>query len=392
MKRATSLLSIVAITLIALPGASVQAEQHRATHLGNPATRFAPPLTTTADLRARFADEKLQPDIASIVRQSGSPVNLDDLYRAARTNEIIEWKIPVGTTMPFMSSRENGKPICLRNVLWAGQEPAPAYAFFFTSNGRRYRCITPKACSNFFLEDLGPEIIYAPVLSLQCDAPPEMPTGRSVDVCLTVINSGNAIEPKTTITLPIPPGAILSSKTDRAVVSDDQLTWEIADLAPNHGKQVCAVFKLRQPGTLDFAPTAAGSRAQPVQSACATKIVGVPGILVEVVDREDPIEIGKQVTYDIKVTNQGSTVLNNIGILCTVPVSQEFISAAGITPGHAQERTVTLEKLPKLEPKASASWRVVTKALAAADARFLVEVSSDQFEKPIAEDEATQLY
>ena len=59
--------------------------------------------------------------------------------------------------MPFMSSREAGKAICLRNVTWAGKEPIHAYAFTFASNGRLYRCITPKPCSNFFVVDLGPE-------------------------------------------------------------------------------------------------------------------------------------------------------------------------------------------------------------------------------------------
>ena len=53
--------------------------------------------------------------------------------------------------MPFMSSREDGKAICLRNILWAGTEPISACAFDFSSNGRRYRCVMPKPCSNFFV-------------------------------------------------------------------------------------------------------------------------------------------------------------------------------------------------------------------------------------------------
>ena len=104
---------------------------------------------TTEDLRSRFRDLKLKADMASVLRQWGWKGNVEDLYRAAVSAPLTDMEIPVGTTMPFMSSRENGKAICLRNVLWAGEEPAPAYAFDFTSKGRRYRCITPKACSNF---------------------------------------------------------------------------------------------------------------------------------------------------------------------------------------------------------------------------------------------------
>ncbi|MCU0783714.1 MAG: hypothetical protein MUF81_06630 [Verrucomicrobia bacterium] len=260
MKRLPALPGLLA-ALVLLFCASVCAESHRATHLGNPATRFAPPLTTPDDLRALFRNEKLKPDFAAVLDQWGWQGNLNDLFAAAATAEIADIKIPIGTTMPFMSSRENGKPICLRNVLWAGKEPAPAYAFNFTSKGQRYRCVTPKACSNFFLEDLGPE--PKPALTLKCDAPEKAAAGRPVNVCLTVANTGNALEALTTLTLHIPEGAELVSRTDQGVQSGSTLTWEIPDLSPNKGKQVCAVFKLAEPGALSFTSTAHHQSHQP---------------------------------------------------------------------------------------------------------------------------------
>ena len=171
------LLASLALLLFCAPA---QAQQHRATRLGHPATRFAPTMHTPEDLRSRFRDEKLRPDIAAILAQWGWEGNLDDLHRAALTAEISEWPIPIGTRMPFMSSRKDGAPICLRDVLWAGDAPAPAYAFTFASRGQRYRCITPKACSNFFLYDLGPE--PKPALALVCHAPAREFTGRPLKV------------------------------------------------------------------------------------------------------------------------------------------------------------------------------------------------------------------
>ena len=41
------------------------------------------------------------------------------------------------------------------DVLWAGTKPIDAFAFEFSSNCVRYRLVTPKACSNFWVEDLG---------------------------------------------------------------------------------------------------------------------------------------------------------------------------------------------------------------------------------------------
>lgn len=392
LRFTTSSIHGLAFGLALLFCAPAQGQQHRATRLGSPATRFALPLATPEDLRARFQDGKLRPDIASILHQWGWMGNLEDLCGAARTNEISEVTIPIGARMPFMSSRENGQPICLRDVLWAGKEPIKAYAFNCVSNGRRYRCVTPKACSNFYLEDLGPYIKRAPALEIVCAAPAQVLAGRPVEVCLTLFNTGNAPEPKAFITLPIPPGATVRSATEDGVSSPEQITWEVPDLAPNASKQVRAFLVMRQPGLLSFTPAVRGTIARPAQTDCETRIMGVPAILVEVVDLEDPIEVGQQVTYVITVTNQGDSAVTNIRLLCTLPASQEFVSGTGVTAVRAQDRTITMEPLSTLAGKAVASWQVVTKALQADDSRIHVDFRSDEFEKPIPREESTQLY
>jgi hypothetical protein len=79
-------------------------------------------------------------------------------------------------------------------------------------------------------------------------------------------------------------------------------------------------------------------------------------------------------------------------MVCTLPASQEFVSGTGVTTVKAEARTITMEPLPALASKAVASWRVIVKVLEADDARFKVELRSDQFERPIHEDESTRQY
>ena len=492
MMRFKTLVSLgVAIFFGVLLAAPAQAQQHRATRLGNPATRFAPPLAHPEDLRALFCNEKLKADVAIILDQEGWQGDDEDLRRAAATAEIVEWPITPGTILPFMSSRENGKPIALREVLWAGKEPAPAYAFVFVSKGRLCRCITPKACSNFLVVDLGPAwvlqltwtapgeaslcepaemrlvvrnagtapltgtrvtgtlpaglktsdnqttlnfiagtlqpgegktclfkamatapgtyaiqaratsaegasvdaetttLFHAPALAITCNAPGEVLIGRPAELCLTVRNTGDAPDTNVNLTLPIPDGATLVSTTPVGAVADGRLVWEFPHLAPQATQTVCAVFTLRRPGLLAFAPVARGACAPAVESSCATRVEGVAGILLEMVDLEDPVEVGKEVTYDIKITNQGSATIGNIQIVCTVPDGQEFLSGSGVTPVAAQGRTLTMEPLPALAGKAVASWRVVVKALAAGDMRFRVALTADLFPDPILKHEST---
>ena len=232
----------------------------------------------------------------------------------------------------------------------------------------------------------------APVLALACEARAEAVAGRPAQVCLTLRNTGGASEPKATVTVPIPAGAVLAGATEGGVAADGRVTWVIADLAAGASKQVCASFTAGQVGSLAFAPTASGLCAPSVQSGCTTKFVGIPAVLLEVVDLEDPIEIDHEVTYEIRVVNQGFGPLTDVRLVCALPASQAFVSATGTTPARAQGGAVILEPLPVLAPKASASWRVVVKALKADDARFKVELRSTEFERPLPEDESTRQY
>ena len=183
MRPVHSLIALLA--LLVCPPAN--GESHRA-------TRFASPLATPEDLRALFRDPRLQPDFPAVLKQWGWQGKIHDLFAASATAEIADVTIPVGEVMPFMSSRKSGRAVCLRNVTWAGNEPAPAYAFDFASNGRRYRCVVPKACSNFFLKDLGPVPRFG--LMVDCRAPDKVLMGRNVETCLTVRNTGNTREPQ----------------------------------------------------------------------------------------------------------------------------------------------------------------------------------------------------
>ena len=370
---------------------TAQAQQHRATRLGNPATRFAKPLQTTNDLRNMLrAESPLRADVDSIIHQCDYQGDLADLRRAAAEAPIAELKIPVGTRLPAMSSRENGKPILLHDVLWAGKEPIDAYEFFFTSKGRRFRLVSPKACSNFWVEDKGKET--RPALTLACEVPEQVPLQRPAKICLSIKNIGDAAESLTTVTLPVPTGATFVSATSGGKAAAGLVTWELPNLAAGSNSEVCAAFTLPQPGSMIFAATARGAASPTVASHCETRVIGIPAVLIEVIDLDDPIEVGTNETYVISVLNQGSAVLTNLKFVCTLEDKQQFVSGSGSSPVSAEGGTITLEKLPVLNPKETVSWRVIVKAVAAGDVRFNGELTCDQFKTPIPKAEATQQY
>jgi hypothetical protein len=152
MKFAPLLAPALALGFMAV---TVEAQQHKATRLGNPATRFSKALKKPDDVRLLVRGEKTKPDVAAVLDEIGWKGNMEDLDRAAATAEITVSAIPPGTRLPFMASRKNRKPHALVDVLWAGRKPIEAFTFDFSSNCERYRFQVPHACGNFWVEDLG---------------------------------------------------------------------------------------------------------------------------------------------------------------------------------------------------------------------------------------------
>ncbi len=385
MKRSVRLPLV--IVLLAVAGGIAMAQQHRATRLGNPETRFAPPINSQEELRSRFADEKLRPDIESILRQARWDGDVGDLYKAAAAATVFEMKLPRGTRMPYMSSRHSGNPITLLDVLWDGPEPIQAYAFDFFSKGRLYRCITPRPCSNFFLVDMG-----APELALACSAPGEVTLGKPVEVCLNVANVGGAVEPMAVVSLPAPPGAVLEEATPASSGTADTVVWRLANFAPKSTNTLCARFKITAPGGLAFKAAARGIVARGAETACESRVGGIPALLIDAVDLDDPVEEGKEVTYEIKVTNQGSIPVTNLRLEFNLPENEQFVSGSGDTAVSGQDHAAKTEPIASFASKAVGTWRVVVKALKAGDVRFQVNLFADEFERPIFEEESTHLY
>jgi hypothetical protein len=162
---------------------AAEAQQHKATRLGNPATRFSKPLKKGDDLRVVLRGEKTKADVAAVLNEVAWKGSLEDLDRAAAAAEITDVQIAPGTRLPFMASRQNRKPHALMDVLWAGKKPIDALAFEFSSNCVRYRLVTPKACGNFWIEELGKD-----TADPKCAPPPPPPvvsvSGAS-ETCVT---------------------------------------------------------------------------------------------------------------------------------------------------------------------------------------------------------------
>lgn len=274
--------------------------------------------------------------------------------------------------------------------------PGQSREFTFTANAARTGKYvnTAKATSAQGVEAQASSTTVArkPVLTISCEAPDSRFIGRPVDVCVKIGNTGDASSSSSVVELPVPAGATFQGATAGGRLADNKVVWDLGSVAPEASKEVCATFTTSAAGALRFAPTARGNCADPVSSSCQTKLSGIPAILLEVVDTDDPVEVGKTTTYIVTVTNQGSADATNVKLVCELEEAQQFVSGAGDSAVSASGQTVTLAAVPSIAPKAKASWRLVVKAGKVSNVRFKVSMTSDQLTRPVEETESTNQY
>ncbi len=128
------------------------------------------------------------------------------------------------------------------------------------------------------------------------------------------------------------------------------------------------------------------------KATAAVHLEGVPALLLEVVDLEDPIEVGAETVYEIRVVNQGTSPTTNLQIIATVPNGMTARDAAGPSPHQIHGQQVIYDKLPSLAPKADALFRVKVVGDQPGDMRFKVQMTSDQLRSPVYEEESTRVY
>jgi uncharacterized repeat protein (TIGR01451 family) len=236
-------------------------------------------------------------------------------------------------------------------------------------------------------------VVRKPSLAVTKTGPATMYIGRPLTYQITVTNNGDTAVPNVGLTDQLPAGVAFVSATEGGSGSGGTVSWNLGTLAPGAAKSVSVTVRADAAGSLRDVATVRGTCAEAVAEA-TTEVKGVPALLLEVVDQDDPDEVGSTETYTITVTNQGSAVGTGIRVIATVQPEADYVSSDGPTgSATADGKTITFGPLGSLAPKAQATFKVVVKSNSAGDTRFRVTMMSEQLTgPPVEETESTNFY
>ncbi len=245
-------------------------------------------------------------------------------------------------------------------------------------------------------QDTATTEVLLPRLELNIAGPRLRYLDRKATYVVKVVNPGSAPASNVTINSVIPDGFKFLTATDggRHDFSTRTVSWYLGDLTPGQTREMSIELLAINPGEYHVQANVTAARGLKGDAEAITHVEGLSALLMEMVDLDDPVEVGADTAYEIRVTNTGSKTETNLQLVCTIPDKMEFRSATGAAGArsHLQGKELTFEPIPKLAPRADVIFRVNVRGIAPGDLRFRARITADGLTEPVLKEESTKVY
>jgi uncharacterized repeat protein (TIGR01451 family) len=238
--------------------------------------------------------------------------------------------------------------------------------------------------------------VVLPRLDLAVNGPRLRYLDRHATYTIKVTNPGIAPASNVALSHQLPSGFKFqaASSGGRYEAATRTVTWFVGDLPSGDSREVSVEVIAVNLGEHKHRVTATAARGLKAESELTTAVEGLSALQIDVSDTDDPVEVGTEMAYDIRVANTGSKMETNLELACTLPDKMEFRgarSAAGCK-FRVEGREVIFEALPQLAPRSEATYRIMVRGVVPGDVRFRARVRADGLAEPVLREEATKIY
>jgi uncharacterized repeat protein (TIGR01451 family) len=259
--------------------------------------------------------------------------------------------------------------------------------------GKLVNRVTATADGNLRANAEHPVTVQLARLTVNLTGPKLRYVGRPAEWTIRVANPGETVLTNVAVRAQLPPELSFVSATQGGVLAEGHVLWNLGTLQPQEEKVVQVTTRCQKlaPKAMHVVVATADPGLQ-VQSAADLEILGLPAFRLEVVDVDDPVEVGARTTYKIAVTNQGTLPGDQVTIEATVPPEMRVLSAHGPTQPRIEGQRVLFPPVDAVAPQQTLSYAVQVQALRAGDVRFRAELKSGTLTERVVEEESTNVF
>ncbi len=236
--------------------------------------------------------------------------------------------------------------------------------------------------------------IAAPKLGIDVAGPSLRYIGRHAQYTVTVKNEGVAATDNVRIVHLVPEGFefMKADKGGKFEPSTGSVSWFIGRLDAGETQQVSCDLNARTTGEFIHHVQATGESGSMAADKTTTRVDGSSKVVMEVADLDDPVEVGTQTAYEIRIRNDGSMASKGIRIACELPDGVELIDTKGPTENFIDKGVLHFKPLAELAAGAKTSYLIRVNGKVAGNLRLRAKLTSTSTPEPIVVEEITKFY
>jgi uncharacterized repeat protein (TIGR01451 family) len=236
--------------------------------------------------------------------------------------------------------------------------------------------------------------IVAPKLEVALEGPKRRFLDRKATHVVVVSNPGTAPAKDVELVAYLPKGMKFVEANNHGSYDARQhaVYWSLEELPAHKTGDVQLVTLPTESGdqTIRVQGKAQQGLADEKQETIAVE--GVSALSFQISDLADPLEIGGQATYEVRVTNSGSKSATNVQVSALLPAEMTPIDATGPTTSKLQNGKIMFEPIARLAPKEEKTFRIRAEATKAGDLRVRVQLTSDDLQQAVTQEESTRVF
>ena len=238
--------------------------------------------------------------------------------------------------------------------------------------------------------DTAPIVVIQSKISIDKTGPEKEYVYTGADYQIVVINIGETTLQDLRVTEILPADAKVISP-GIGTLKRDEIVWTIPSLAAGESRSFDFQITSNSPGKRTDIARVVTQRGLKESDSVETEWLAVPAVQTSIVDNKDPIRVGEETTYTVKIINQGDFEPVGADIKVTLSSNLEPVSTSGTTQGQISGNTVTFPQAT-IQPKRDLILKIVTRANEAGPGGAQLEFNTSFLTKPTISEEPTNVY
>jgi uncharacterized repeat protein (TIGR01451 family) len=304
--------------------------------------------------------------------------------------------VVVSALLPAGLSSTSGKEIITElGPIGAGETRTMRLALIATAGGDQILKVIAKS-STAELEHtaVAKIVVLAPSLTLKASGPSLRYVNRAAKYQLTVTNNSNAASDNVRVSQKVQTGFDFA-KADHGGQWDSQgrtVSWYLGHLDAGQSTVVELELMPKETGEFHQHFRVVGDSGAQATAEVATRVEGAASLVMEVKDGDDPVEVGTETAFEVRVRNDGSKSAHKVAISLELPPDVELVNVDGPTKHLFESGMLIFKPLAELAAGDSATFKVYIKGTASGATKLRARLTSESIQKPLIVEEATQFY